>query len=215
LGDKSEQMDAISFYPGSDCLMPPELRKLKKVVEALEKRPRLRLVVQGRFDPKVDGEALRTERVRRALAVQTGVKFAPDEALGPIAFDNAKNQRTLEDLLQRRGGDNAVADFKTRYEKVTGEKAKRVNSALAFFGWESSDTAFYQGMFKELIEKEPLKDTDLRDLAQRRAKAIVNHLKTIAGLDVTRVTQGSSGPVEEASTEIVNTRLTLDVIKPL
>jgi outer membrane protein OmpA-like peptidoglycan-associated protein len=215
LGDKSEQMDAISFYFGRDRLMPPELKKLKKVVEALEKRPRLRLVVQGRFDPKVDGEALRTECVKRALTVEMGVKLAPDEALGPIAFDKAKTQRALEHLLQRRSGDNAVANFKLQYEKVTGEKVKRVNPALAFFGWESSDTAFYQAMFKELVKKEPLKDTDLRDLAQRRAKAIVNHLKTIAGLDVTRVTQGSSGPVEEASTETVNTRLTLDVIKPL
>ena len=214
LGDKSEQMDAISFYPGSNRLLPPELKKLKKVVDALEKRPKLRLVVQGRFDPKVDGEALRTERVRRALAVQTGVKLAPEQGLGPIAFDNAKTQRALEELLERRSGDNAVADFKTQYEKVTGQKAKRVNPALAFFGKESSDTAFYKAMFKELVIREPLTDTDLLDLAQRRAEAIVKNLKTTAGLDVTRVTQGSSGPVEKASTETVNTRLTLDVIKP-
>ncbi|MCK4792853.1 MAG: hypothetical protein KAV87_54490, partial [Desulfobacteraceae bacterium] len=168
----------------------------------------------GRFDPKVDGKALRTERVRRAITEQMGVKIAPDEGLGPIAFDNAKTQRALGKLLERRGGDNAVADFKTQYEKVTGEKAKRVNSALAFFGWESSDTAFYQAMFKELVKRESLMDTDLRNLAQRRAEAIVKNLETTAGLDVTRVTAGSSGPVEEASTETVNTRLTLDVIKP-
>ena len=213
LGDKSEQIDAISFYPGSDRLLSPELKKLKKVVEALEKRPKLRLVVQGRFDPKLDGEALRTQQVKRALAGQMGVKLAPDEEFGPIAFENAKTQRALEKLLERRGGDNAVADFKTQYEKVTGEKAKRVNSALAFFGWESSDTAFYQAMFKELVKREPLMDTDLRNLAQRRAEAIVKNLKTTAGLNVTRVTAGSSGPVEKASTETVNTRLILDVIK--
>ncbi|MGB2928720.1 MAG: DUF748 domain-containing protein [Desulfobacterales bacterium] len=214
LGGKSDQMDAISFYPGSDRLLPPELNKLKKVVEALEKRPRLRLVVQGRFDPKLDGEALRTQQIKRALAGQMGVKLAPDEEFGPIAFENAKTQRALEKLLERRGGDNAVADFKTQYEKVTGEKAKRVNSALAFFGWESSDTAFYRAMFKELVTLEPVTDTDLLDLAQRRAEAIVNDLKTTAGLDIMRVTAGSSGPVEEVSTETVNTRLILDVIKP-
>jgi len=33
-------------------------------------------------------------------------------------------------------------------------------------------------------------------------------------LDITRVTAGSSGPVEETATEIVNSRLTLDVVKP-
>ncbi|RKX63382.1 MAG: hypothetical protein DRP42_07695, partial [Tenericutes bacterium] len=76
LGGKGEQMDVISFYPGSDRLLPPELKKLKTVVEALEKRPRLKLVVQGRFDPKLDGEALRTQRVKRSLAGQMGVTLA-------------------------------------------------------------------------------------------------------------------------------------------
>jgi hypothetical protein len=207
-------MDAISFYPGSYRLLPPELKKLKTVFNALEKRPKLRLVVQGRFDPEIDGEALRTERVRRALAIETGVKLAPEQGMAPIAFDNAKTQRALEELLQRRSGDKAVTHFKRQYEEMTGKKAKRVNSALAFFGWESSDTAFYEAMFRELVRQEPLGDNDLRDLAKRRAEAIITNLKTNAGLAVTRVTQGSSGPADKASTETVDTRLTLDVIRP-
>jgi hypothetical protein len=214
MGGKGEKMDAISFYPGSDRLLPPELKKLKTVVEALKKRPRLKLVVQGRFDPKLDGEALRTQRVKRVLAGQLGVTLAPNEEFGPIAFENAKTQQALEKLLERQGGDDAVAHFKTQYEKVTGKKAKRVNPALAFFGKESSDTAFYKAMFKELVTLEPLTDTDLLDLAQRRAEAIVTHFKTNAGLDNTRVSPGSVGPVEKTSTDIVNTRLSLDVIKP-
>jgi len=214
LGAKSDQMDVISFYPGSDRLLPPELKKLKTVFEALEKRPRLKLVVQGRFDPKLDGEALRTQRVKLALAGQMGVTLASDEEFGPIALEDAKTQQALEKLLEMRSGDKAVARFKTQYEKVTGKKAKRVNSALAFFGRESPDTAFYRAMFKELVILEPLTDTDLLDLAQRRSEAIVTHFKTSTGLDITRVTAGSSGPVEETATKIVNTRLTLDVVKP-
>jgi hypothetical protein len=214
MGGKGEKMDAISFYPGSDRLLPPELKKLKTIVEALEKRPRLKLVVQGRFDPKLDGEALRTQRVKVALAGQMDVTLAPNEEFGPIAFENAKTQGSLEKLLDSRGGDDAVAHFKTQYEKITGEKAKRVNPALAFFGKGSPDTAFYRAMFKELVTLEPLTDTDLLDLARRRSEAIVTHFKSSTGLDITRVTAGSSGPVEEAAIEIVNTRLSLDVIKP-
>jgi len=214
LGDKGEQMDAISFHPGSDRLLPPELKKLKKVVEALEKRPQLRIVVQGRFDPKIDGKALRTERVRLALAEQMGVKLSPDEAPGPVAFNTAKTQKALEKLLKMRAGDKAVADFKTQYEKKTGKKAKQVKPYLALFGWESSDIAFYQEIFEELVKLEPLLENDLQDLAQRRAEAIVKELRSGAGLDPTRVTAGSSGPVKKASTDTVNTSLTLDVIKP-
>ncbi len=214
LGDKGDQMDAISFQPGNDRLLPPELKKLKKVVEALEKRPQLRLVVQGRYDPKIDGKALRTERVKRALAEQMGVKLAPDEGPGPVAFNTAKTQKALEKLFKSRAGDKAIAEFKTQYEKKTGQKAKQVKPYLALFGWESSDTTFYQAIFEELIRLEPLLDNDLQDLAQRRAEAIAKEVKTTGGLGATRVTAGSSGPVEKASTDTVNTKLTLDVIKP-
>ncbi|MBW2237518.1 MAG: DUF748 domain-containing protein [Deltaproteobacteria bacterium] len=213
-GDKSEQMDAIAFDPGSARLLPPEQEKLKEVAEALKKRPQLRLVVEGRFDPNVDGEALRTERARRALAEQAGVKLAPEEDPGPIAFNSAKTQKALGKLLEMRGGDTAMVDFKTQYEKATGEKAKPVKSYLAFFGWESSDTAYYQAMFKELVKREPLTDNDLQNLAQRRGKAIIEALSTTAGLDAARVSAGSPGPVEKASTKTVNTKLKLDAIKP-
>jgi len=213
LGDKSEQMDAISFQPGSDRLLPPELKKLKKVVDALEKRPQLRLVVQGRYDPKIDGEALRTEHIKRALAEQMKVKLSPGEEPGPVAFNTAKTQKALEKLLKNRAGDKAIADFKTQYEKETGQKAKRVKPYLALFGLESSDIAFYQAIFEELVRLEPLLDKELQELAQRRTEAIVKELKTTGELGSTRVTAGSSGPVKKTSTDTVNTSLTLDVIK--
>jgi hypothetical protein len=142
------------------------------------------------------------------------VTLAPDEEFGPVAFENAKTQRALEKLLEKQGGDKAVANFKIQYEKTTGEKAQRVNPALAFFGKGSPDTAFYRAMFNELITLEPVTDTDLLELAERRAEAIVTHFKTTADLDITRVSIGSVGPVEKASTDMVNTRLTLGVIKP-
>jgi hypothetical protein len=207
-------MDVISFQPGSDRLLPPELKKLKKVVEALEKRPQLKIVIHGRFDTKIDGKALRTERVKRALAEQMGVKIAPDQEPGLVAFNTAKTQKALEKLLKKRGGDNAVAEFKMQYEKETGQKAKQVKPYLAIFGWESSDTTFYQGIFDELVKLEPLLDSDLQDLAGQRAQAIEKQLKMTGGLNPTRVTVGSSGPVEKVSTDTVNTSLTLDVIKP-
>jgi len=213
-GGKGEQMDAISFEPGSDSLLPPEMEKLKKVIEALEKRPQLGIVVQGRYDPKIDGNALRTERVKRALAEEMKMKLPLDEKPGPVAFNTAKTQRALEKLLKMREGDKAIDDFQTRYEKETGRKAKRVKPYLAVFGLESSDTAFYQAMFEELIKLEPLLDNDLQDLAQRRAEAIVNELKAAGGLDPSRVTAGSSAPVEKSSTDTVNTKLTLNVVKP-
>ncbi len=213
-GGKGEQLDAIAFDPGSARLLPPEMEKIKKVSEALKKRPKLRLVVAGRFDPEMDGKALRTERVRRALALQTGLKLAPGEEPGPLSFDTAKIQGALEELLQKRKGDHAIADFEAQYEKETGKKAKRMNFAMALVGWGSSDTAFYRAVFKELVKLEPLTDSDLMNLAKRRAEGIVNEVKAAGGLAATRVTTGSPGPVKKTSGKTVNTGLSLDIVKP-
>ncbi|MGD8261886.1 MAG: DUF748 domain-containing protein [Desulfobacterales bacterium] len=170
--------------------------------------------MEGRFDPKMDSETLRTRRTRYALAEQMGVKLSPEEEPGPIAFDSVKTQKTLEKLLEMRSGDTAIADFKTQYEKATGKKAKRTNFAMAAIGWASSDTAFYQAMFKELVKLEPLTENDLKELALSRSEGIIKELKANAGLDDTRVTVGTPGPSEKVSTKTVNTQLTLDVIKP-
>ena len=69
-------------------------------------------------------------------------------------------------------------------------------------------------MFEELVKLEPLADKNLQDLAQRRAEAIVKELKTAGGLAPSRVTAGSVAPVEKSSTDTVNTKLTLNVVKP-
>jgi hypothetical protein len=69
-GDKGEPMDAISFFPGSNRLQASELKKLQDVAEALKKKPQLKLTVHGRFDPEIDGRALRIAGVLRALAEQ-------------------------------------------------------------------------------------------------------------------------------------------------
>ena len=109
---------------------------------------------------------------------------------------------------------DAIADFETQYEKTTGMKAERANFAMAVIGWVSSDTAFYQALFEELVKLEPLTDNDLKKLALRRTEEIIKELKTTCGLDNTRMTARIPGPVEKASTKTVNTKLTLYVIKP-
>ncbi len=213
-GGKGEQLAAIGFDPGSAHLLPPEMEKIKKISEALKKRPQLKLVVAGRFDPQSDGKALRTASVKRTLAVETGVKLAPGEEPGPLSFDTSKMQSALEKMLKKRDGDDAVSKFVTRYEKETGKKAKPMNFAMALVGWKSSDTAFYKAMFDELVKLEPLSDKDLMALARMRAEEVVNQVKTAGRLDDTRLTVGSPEPVKKPSAGTIDIGLSLEVIKP-
>ncbi len=130
-GGGAAKLDAIAFDPGSARVLPPELDKLKKVARALQQRPKLEVIVDGRYQEALDGEALRSEKVRRELAAEQKVKLAPGEEPGPVAFDNARTQRALEKLMAARAGKDAMAQFTAEFEKKAGRKASRVNPALA------------------------------------------------------------------------------------
>jgi len=213
-GGKEEQIDAISFTPGKAALQSSELKKLQKVADALKQRPQLKLVVRGGFDSQIDGGAIRKVRVNRAVVEQMEeTQLPPDEEPDMISFDNAKTQRALEKRLETVGGEKAFDDFKTRYEKQTGRKPEPVKPYLAIFGKGSSDIEFYQALFEELVRLEPLGETDLVDLGNRRSEEIVKTLTAAKGLDSTRVEAGNSEPAEKASPESVNTTLTLDVMQ--
>ncbi|MGE5128017.1 MAG: DUF748 domain-containing protein, partial [Sphingomonadaceae bacterium] len=212
LGGGAAQLDAVAFDAGSDRVLPTELDKLKKVAEALQKRPQLKVIVDGRYDTAVDGEALRTDKVRRELAAAQDVKLEPGEQPGPPAFDNAKTQRALEKLLTERAGEHAVADFQAQFEKRTGREVKRVNPALAFFGKGSSDSEFYEAMYKRLVELHPLAPGELEALGQHRAEAVAQALVKDAHVDAARVAVGKTEATTETKRGAVDTKLSLDVM---
>ncbi|HMA87387.1 MAG TPA: DUF748 domain-containing protein [Burkholderiales bacterium] len=212
LGGGAAQLDAVAFDAGSDRVLPTELDKLKKVAEALQKRPQLKVIVDGRYNTAVDGAALRADKVRRELAAAQDVKLAPGEMPGPVAFDSAKTQRALEKLLTARSGERAVADFQAQFEKRTGREAKRVNPALAFFGKGSSDSEFYEAMYKRLVELHPLAPNELEALGQSRADAVAQALVKDAHVDASRVAPGKTEATGEAPKDTVETKLRLDVM---
>jgi len=212
LGGGAQQLDAVAFDAGSDRLLPTELDKLKKVAEALQKRPQLKVIVDGRYNTSVDGAALRSDKVRRELAAAQDVKLEPGEMPGPPAFDNAKTQRALEKLLTARSGERAVADFQAEFEKRTGREAKRVNPALAFFGKGSSDREFYEAMYKRLVELHPLAPDELEALGQRRADAVAQALVKDAHIEPARVGLGKTEATGEAQHDTIETKLRLDVL---
>ena len=210
----AERLQTIAFEPGSDVVQPPEREKLQRVADVLGKRTQLKLTVHGGYEAKVDGEALRSLRVRRDLAQRMDVKLKPGEDPGPVAFDQAKSQRTLETLLTERGGAKAVEEFQGAYEKSTGRKVERANRLLALVGRGSGDRDFYEALFRRLVETAPLADAEVMSLGQRRAEATARTLKERAGTAAARVEVGDTEAVGRAEGKAVPTRLELGVAGP-
>jgi hypothetical protein len=211
-GGDAERLETIAFEPGSDTVRPPERQKLARVAEVLGKRPRLKLTVRGGYEANVDGEALRSFRVRQELAQRLGVKLSPGEDPGPVAFDHAKTQRALEALLNQRGGSNAVDEFERSYEKSTGKKAQRVNPLLALVDRGSPDRTFYEALFRRLVETASLTDAELKNLGQRRGEAVARVIQEGAGTAGARVEVGDTEAASRAEKNAVPTRLELGAV---
>ena len=212
LGGGATKLDAIAFDAGSARVLPTELDKLKKVGEALQKRPKLEVIVDGRYQQALDGKALREDKVRRELAAAQKVKLAPGEEPGPVAFDNARTQRALEKLLAARSGKDAMAQFTAEFEKKAGRKASRVNPALALLGKGSDDREFYETLYRRLVELHPLAPAELQALGEQRAAAVSQALVKDAGIDAARVAVGKTEATGEAPKDTIETKLRLDVL---
>ncbi|MBX3651095.1 MAG: DUF748 domain-containing protein [Burkholderiales bacterium] len=196
-GGNAEDLGDIVFDPGSARILPTEYEKLRRVAEGLQKRPQLKLVIQGLYHKDSDSRALRALAVRADLATREGLKLAPGEDPGPVGFDNAKTQRALEMMLEARAGGNAVAQFTETYRKTAGREAPRVNPVLAVMSRGAGDRELYVAMHQRLIELQPLADSTLPELAQSRADSIVRAFTTRLKFDAARLGGKPAAAAEE------------------
>jgi hypothetical protein len=213
LAGGAADLQAVHFEPGRAGLAPPERETLDRVAQALAERPQLKLVVRGPYDPQRDGEALRERSVRRELARALGVALAPREDPGPVAYSDADTQRALERLLAARGGEDAVDRLAASYAARSGKPPERVNPLFAVFGRASPDRAFYEAVFRRLVELEPLDEGALHALAKRRAEAIVAYLVKATGLDSERIASGEVRTVDSKGEPAVEAALGLELMR--
>ena len=188
-------------------MLPPEREKLTRVAGVLGKRPQLALTVHGGYEAKADGEALRSLAVRRDVARHLEVKVAPGEDPGPVAFDRPKVQRALERLYVERGA--RVEEFHAAQEKSAGKKIERVNPMLVLLDRGAGDRAFYEALYRRLVETAPLADAELTALGKRRGEATARALKENAAESATRVNVGDVESAKLAERNTVPTRLEL------
>ena len=124
-------------------------------------------------------------------------------------FAQQKTQRTIEALLEERAGKDSIDKFKVSHEKTTGKAVSRVNPALALIGRGSSDRQFYEAMFNQVIELQPLGTDVLAALAAQRSAAVLAFLKTSAMLDAARVSSKATTETKAEKAAEISTALSL------
>lgn len=178
-GGSEEMLNAVNFEPGSIDIPPPEEEKMHKLIEALKRRPLLKLLVTGRYHEPSDGHEIRELQVRRALAEKSGISLKPGEDPGPVDFSNPDTQQKLKKLFIDRYGREAykslLLETKTSRKSTDAKKAPEDPGELAKL------------IFSELIKREPLDKGLLKQLADNRAQAIARQLSGPDGISEKRI----------------------------
>ncbi|MDR3629771.1 MAG: DUF748 domain-containing protein [Desulfocapsaceae bacterium] len=228
-GGDTEKFDAVEFDPGSAELLPPEKEKLQKLAEALKNRPQLKLVIQGRYSPEVDGRELKDLGIRMAVAARLGTKLGPGNKPVPLDFTDSGTQSALEKLYKERFGRDAMNDLEKGLKEGTikplaaespdakgAEAAPAKDEGLKLYrfipGGKSpqQSVAWAKELNSRLVDGEKIPDQTYQQLAQSRAQAIAANLEGEAQVPKDKVS--SKDPEALSGDEHPSASLSLDVL---
>jgi hypothetical protein len=227
-GVSPEKMEKLSFDAGEAKLLPPEKDKLKQLAQALAKRPNLAVTAAPAWHPAADREAIKEDRVRRAVAEASGRKLTADEDPGPVSIAQPKVQEALEKLYATRLGAEALKALKAKFSQANpappptstgGKMLSRLSGMMKSkpAPLSEQESAQLQGanlhelIYQTLLDKEAVTDEQLTALARARGEAIKAELQA-NGVAADKV---SLKDIEQASGEgrEVAVKLGLGVVK--
>jgi hypothetical protein len=173
----TEELGLTRFTPGKSDLSEEEQAKLKILVKGLLERPKLRIEVNGTFDPVMDWQSITTEIFNRDF-----------EAL--MKQPKRTEASAYQELYQKRFG---IMSFWNFTKEMT---AKNINLDPAKLNEE---------LKRRIIETPPSDKTVFKTLADARAKKVYDFMVAEGFNDSSRIgigpnkeTQGSMGyvPIE-------------------
>ncbi len=187
-GGGEETLNMVAYEPGNPGIPPPEKEKLAKLGAALQKRPKLKLTVQGRYNPETDLAELRSISLRRNLVIRQGQELEPGMDPGPVDYGNPDTVEALEDMFEEKFGSQALKTIKEEL-KAAEKKAKKDKDD----GYEIKDPGHLAKiLYSRLVDAEPVGKPELVRLADTRSQAILGELTGPGGFPEERIEIKSS-----------------------
>jgi len=185
LGIESDKIEDIEFIHGDFVVTPSEMKKLDSVATILTKRKKLKLSVSGGFEPINDTKAL---KIKQLLQDASKLKMSDMEfdSIDGITLEIAEN-------LAKTKLKNTDADKKELQLKYKEEKEFEKNYLVL--------------LVNKLIQSEVVLESDLKTLANKRAKAITEYLSNKHQINDTLIEK--EGEMKSVDEEKIKSKLIL------
>ena len=162
-GAGTDELGYVRFTPGKSFISGSQKQKLIKLIKSLQERPKLRLEIDGSYDPQVDWKAIQAESFTREFDQLKKISDRPDGKLYQLMY-------------QRHFGIRALWTLAKKYKEGVGNY---------------EDAKLDQEIKRQLIENAPPDQEALSVLAQTRAQLVHDFFLT-SGFDAKRLNIGHS-----------------------
>ena len=152
-----EQLDTVAFPPGSSRLQEESRKKLDILAKALRDRPALKVEITGYYDPVADKEGLIEKKFMHLLK---------KEKFEDLSNDERERVENIDDLTIE------PSEYDKYLEKAYKNASfKRPRNFIGMIKSQPKDVM--ERMIREHIT---VTESDLKNLASDRAKAVANYL---------------------------------------
>jgi hypothetical protein len=165
-GGGGETLSYVEFAPGSAQLDEAAVQKLGDLAQALRERTNLNLDIAGRVDPATDEEGIKARTLLRRMKAQKRSDLGEDSAARP-----------LDEI------EIAPAEYDKYLERVYDNE--KFDKPRNFIGFAKSIPA--AEMKQRLLEHFAVNENALRRLADERATAALDWLKTTGNVPPERL----------------------------
>ncbi len=205
MGMDGENLELVSFDPGTATFIPTEGEKLKKIAGELAARPELTLEIEGRFDPELDAEEMRKAKLESLIAARR-------EAPTAGAAEPPSLETILEGLYSEAFTPERLARERAKFttapvalpapspkpppEPLKSDRARKAPAPPATAAPATTASAtppsfdgdgFYDEIRTQLVAAQVISTDELRALGRARAAAIASALASGGTLPAARL----------------------------
>lgn len=164
VGLRGDALREIPFEPGQAAPSPAGAEAVAALGRALDRRPGIGLRVAGIADREIDRDALAAQQIELHVALATAgpTLVARPE---PVDFTSPRDRDILDEFAEERLSDERLETIRSYFTR--GPDGDVV---------DAEETSYYEALFDELVENEPIPENGLERLARYRAQAVADVL---------------------------------------
>jgi uncharacterized protein involved in outer membrane biogenesis len=187
MGISGDDLESAEFEIGETKIIPSEREKLDNIAKLLTKREKISLSISGGYSLEFDKKAIQKQKLIDLIVKESSAKNR-EEGINAMSVD------LLEDIYDDIRDDNVAEEEKERLEK----KYKDENIF---------EREYIKVLVKLCSESFEVKEQEVQELANKRAKAISDYLINIKKIDKTRVKIVEISEVEIINNDYIPTKL--------